>query len=101
MQPILNSGFISFPAITAFALANNSLCATLYNTAFGSSPSSTTTPEFVQKNSGFPVSIWLFISLNVIQYLTLFLYLSKQTFANLSKQSTTLRLLNPPYSLAK
>ena len=44
MQPILNSGFISFPAITAFALANNSLCATLYNTAFGSSPSSTTTP---------------------------------------------------------
>ena len=57
MHPILKSGFISLPAITALALASNSLCATLYNISCGSSPSSNITPEFVQKNKGLLVSI--------------------------------------------
>ena len=40
-------------------------------------------------------------SKKLVEYLTLFLYLLKQTSANLSKKSTSFLFLKPPYSLAK
>ena len=76
MQPIRNSGLISWPALTAAAPATNWWWTAWYMASLGRSSCEKRIPEQVQPNRSRPVLLWLLISLKVIQYRTLCLYRS-------------------------